>query len=323
MAKRSNGNTGWTLSGLAWGTAIGLALGTLVIAPAMAPITNLGYDNVSGAQTSNGGNGEGTGGGKQADSANALLSQVSTQLVEGALDDSAFLIIRTANADDKDVEVVKWLGEQAGGFNAGEIELTDKFLDSGASDELRSVAAATLPAGAQLSKENQAPGFHAGELLGAALMLDPLSKEPIATVEDRALVLQTLRDKGYINYEDGTIKPANGIIVVTGDNPGADKSGKKDDFGSVITADFAWGIQDAGDVVVLAGRAGSAVEKGPLGIIRSNDTAKKDVSTVDSIDSETGRISTIIALAEQLRGGAGAYGSADNAEAPAPEKPRR
>ncbi|GAB3074442.1 copper transporter [Corynebacterium aquatimens] len=320
MSKRSSGKAGWMISGLAWGTAIGLAAGTLVIAPAMAPITNLGYDNVGGGASSSKSDGGEAEANKSADSANELLSQVSTELVAGTLIDKGFLIISTPDADPKDVDTIRWLAEQAGGINAGTIALTDKFMDSKATDELQAVVAASLPAGAQLAKEYQAPGFHAGEAVGAAVMIDPMSREPIATEEDRALTLGTLRDKGFLTFEDGTIKPAHGVIVVTG---GKEQGGNRadGDFGAVITSDFAWGVQDAGGSAVLAGRLPAAEPKGALGLIRGNDIAKKDVSTVDSTDTETGRISTVLALAEQIRGGVGAYGSASTAVAPAPKKP--
>ena len=51
------------------------------------------------------------------------------------------------------------------------------------------------------------------------------------------------------------------------------------------------------------------------------DRSSEAVSTVDSLESETGRISTVLALAEQIAGGSGAYGSAQNAQAPAPTRP--
>jgi hypothetical protein len=39
---------------------------------------------------------------------------------------------------------------------------------------------------------------------------------------------------------------------------------------------------------------------------------------VDNVDSAAGRVATVLALKEQLDGGAGRYGIAGNAQAPAP-----
>lgn len=332
MPKKKTGAPGWVASGLAWGIAGGIALGALVLAPSMAPIADNSFNQIEGSSSENGGGAKGAKANeesqRQVDSANALLANSSTAIVQGALDQRPFMIISTPDADPKDVEVTSWLAKQAGGAASGQIKLTDKFLSSDGADELRSIIATTLPAGAQLSVDNQEPGVHAGESLGAALMFDPKGDQPLATVEDRTVVLQTLRDAGFIEYADGTITPAQGIIIVTGGATDEEEAkGTKDEsnaYSATVLADFARALDSKGDAVVLAGRRVAAADNGSLALIRADE--KSRVSTVDSLDSETGRISTVLALAEQIGGGSGAYGSASNANAdmPAPKPvPRR
>lgn len=326
MSKKKTGAPGWVFSGLAWGLAGGIALGALIVAPSMAPIADNSFNQITGSSSEGGGD-KGAQSKeedlRQVDSANALLANSSTAVVQGALEQRPFIVITTPDADPKDVEVTSWLAKQAGGAAAGQITLTDKFLSSEAGDELRSIIATTLPAGAQLSVDNQAPGVHAGESLGAALMFDPKGDQPLATVEDRAVVLQALRDAGFIDYADGTITPAQGIVIVTGgaidEKDAENSSGETNAYSATVLADFARALDSTGDAVVLAGRRGAAADKGSLAQIRSDE--KSGVSTVDSLDSETGRISTVLALAEQINGGSGAYGSAANANAdmPAPK----
>lgn len=325
--KKSSGAPGWVFSGLAWGLAGGIALGALVLAPSMAPIADNSFNYIEGSSSdsgsaNNGKNKVDEATQRRAESANALLANTSSKIVEGTLEQRPFMVIRTPDADNDDVDVTSWLAERAGGVVSGEITLTDKFLSAEGADELRSIIATTLPAGAQLSVDNQAPGIHAGESLGSALMYDPAGDQPLATVEDRAVVLQALRDAGFIEYEEGTITPAQGIILITGgevDEADADHSEEADAFASTVLADFARGLDSKGDAVVLAGRRGAAAEKGSLALLRADNASK--VSTVDSVDSETGRISTVLALAEQINGGSGAYGSASNAnkDMPAPK----
>ena len=329
MAKKKTGAPGLVASGLAWGIAGGIALGALVVAPSMAPIADNSFNQIAGSSS-------GKAGGNKADAANeesqrqvnaadALLGNTSTTIVEGALEQRPFMIIRTPDANADDVEVTSWLAKQAGGTAAGQITLTDKFLSSDGADELRSIIATTLPAGAQLSVDNQAPGVHAGESLGSALMFDPKGDQPLATVDDRAVVLQALRDAGFIEYADGTIIPAQGIILITGGTLNEDEAEENKDESSVysatVLADFARALDSKGEAVVLAGRRGAAADKGSLAQLRSDE--KSTVSTIDSLESETGRISTVLALAEQINGGVGAYGSASNADAPAPKPPAR
>lgn len=325
MPKKKTGAPGLVASGLAWGIAAGIALGALVVAPSMAPIADNSFNQINGSFSGGAGK-DGTAdeaAQRQVDAANALLGNTSTEIVNGTLDQRPFMIIRTPDANADDVDVTSWLAKQAGGIGSGQITLTDKFLSSEGADELRSIIATTLPAGAQLSVDNQAPGVHAGESLGAALMFDPKGDQPLATVDDRAVVLQALRDAGFIEYEDGTITPVQGIILVTGGALNEDEAeGNKDDSGAysaTVMADFARALDSKGDAVVLAGRRGAAAEKGSIAQLRSDENSK--VSTVDSLESETGRISTVLALAEQINGGSGAYGSASNANAefPAPK----
>ncbi|KGF24161.1 copper transporter [Corynebacterium tuscaniense] len=327
MSKKKTGSAGLVASGLAWGLAGGLALGTLVVAPSLAPISDYAFNNID--STSGGGaekneqEGEAPGN-PEANSANALLAGHSTRIVESTLEQRPYIIVRAPNADEEDVKAIEALAQQAGATAAGEIFLTDKFLSQDGADELRSIIANTLPAGAQLSVDNQAPGIHAGESLGSALMFDVEKNEPIATVEDRALVLHALRDAGFIEYADGTITPAQGIIVVTGGSV-EEGEGAQDDaeaFAATVLADFVQGLDSRGGAVVLSGRRGAAAPHGSIELIRSNAEASAAVSTVDSVDTETGRISTILALAEQLNDKSGAYGAASNAQAPAPERPR-
>ncbi|QYH20583.1 copper transporter [Corynebacterium aquatimens] len=101
-------------------------------------------------------------------------------IVEGALTDVPVTVIRTASADDADAAAVRWLANVAGASSSGGIMLTEKFFDREAADELASIIATTLPAGAQLSVENRSPGTHAGESLAAVLAADPATGDAIA-----------------------------------------------------------------------------------------------------------------------------------------------
>lgn len=341
MPKRNSSSGSWLVSGLAWGLAAGIVVGTLVVAPAMAPISDNEFTNIDGPsegerpkqKDKRNGDRDGEADGeeepginRESAAANALLAQTSTALVDGALTGRSFMVVRAPDANADDVEVTRWLAEAAGGMLAGEIALTDKFLSQDGADELRSIIANTLPAGAQLSVDNQTPGIHAGESLGAALMFAPNTESPLATVEDRDVVLQALRDAGFIEYTDGTITPAHGIILITGGAEQEDEVGQPSDadgFAATVLADFARGLDSRGDAVVLAGRRGAAAGDGSLAQIRSDSESNEVISTVDSLESETGRISAVLALAEQIAGEAGSYGSASNAQVPAPERPQQ
>ena len=66
---------------------------------------------------------------------------------------------------------------------------------------------------------------------------------------------------------------------------------------------------------MLAGRSGAAEGNGPIAVVRADSALSSSLSTVDNVDREAGRITTVLALAEQLDGTSGRYGTGANANA--------
>lgn len=320
MAKRAksrSGRAGYWWAGLGWGVAAGVAFGALVLAPNMPGDPGAGdVDRAAVSQA-------------QLDEAERLAEisaaqievsdEAVAQLLPAVLTDTLaqrpVLILSTADAAAEDVDAVRWLLGMAAADDAGHIGLTEKFLSRDHADELNTLVTTTLPAGAQLSEDSLAPGAHAGEALGSALMLDPVTAEPLASIADRAVVLQSLRDAGFINYPDGTILPAQVIVVITGSSDGSGEEA----FAADALANFTVALDDRGTGVVLAGRVEAAADKGALGLVRADEAASAAVSTVDSLAREFARGATVLAVAEQLAGEAGAYGTAEEAAAAMPD----
>ncbi|MHA2788910.1 copper transporter [Corynebacterium sp. S7] len=307
MAKRRGaaGKGGWVVTGLGFGVAVGVALGTMVIAPAM----NIGGTpaaqqpqavDQSQAQAAE----------AQANAADELVAGSSNEMVANTLTDRPIVLIASSSATPGSVDALTGLLDQAGALSSGQITLTEKFFDQNSTDELMSLISNTLPAGAQLSENNLNPGIHAGESLGSALMYDPATGEPLASVEDRALVLQTLREQGFIDYQDGTILPAQGAVVLTGE-------GESDHAASVL-ADFATALSTRGDAVVAAGGESAAAGEGTIARLREAGTT--DVSTVDSVERTWAQVATVLAMQERFDGGVGAYGVAESATAVMPAR---
>ncbi len=205
---------------------------------------------------------------------------------------------------------VEKLLADAGAVKAGTITLAEKFLTAEGADQLKSIVANTLPAGTQLSEDRLDPGLHAGEALGSALMLAPDSGDEQASSEERGLLLRALRDAGFLDYEDGTILPAQVAVVITGGTDG------NQGIAARTLADFVGALASRGNGAVLAGRIHTAADTGAIGLVRA--TADNGVSTVDSVDRAVGRMATVLAVREQLAGENGSYGSAESAEAASP-----
>lgn len=313
MAKKKRA-TGVAVAGLAFGVALGTAFGTYVLAPNLPGGTNeTSHRAITELATAKS---EAAINGAQAKAADSYIGATANDTVAGALKDRPVLIFRTADAADEDVAAVTALRDKAGAKDAGTITLTEKFFSPEGADSLKSIVANTLPAGAQLSTTQLDPGTHAGEALGAALLLNKDNGEPLAKTEDRALLLKALREGRFIDYPDGTILPAQLIIVITGDSDGV---GEKN-FAAVHQATFAKALDKKANGVVVAGRVNTAADNGVIGQLRKD--AESGVSTVDSVDRAFGQIATILAGREQLENKQGDYGTADGVDAVSPAKPK-
>lgn len=280
---RTRGKVGLIVAGLCWGSALGLALGALVLAPAMPGSVDLGVSDSKAGTSDDAQRDDSDRAAAQieADAANTLLAEESATIVSRALQDVPVTIVRTAVADDEDVEAVRWLLNAAGAADSGTITLTERFTDQASADELSSIVANTLPAGAQLSVQERSPGTHAGESLAAVLFSGGAAEGPKAQDEDRALVLDTLRSAQFIEYS-GAIAPAGAMVIVDGPSRGGD-------FGANVLGDFARALSASGSIVL----ASQDVDPEPL----------DSVNVVGAVDREVGRIQSVLAAARAKSAG--------------------
>lgn len=309
------------ITGLGFGAALGIALGTLVIAPNMDSGSGPGGESTSEVREKYG---------KlvldnniaeaQLDSADSVMGELGRYVVDGSLVQRPVMVVSMPDADDADVKAVKDLLGSADSTDAGSIKLTEKFVAQESADKLLSLVTTTLPAGAKLDKKKIDAGTHAGQALAAGLMMDAKTTEPLASVDDRATLLRALRDAGYIDYKDGTILPAQAVVVVGGGmTPGEEDDSAAAKYAIDTTVNFLEGFDSVDTAMVYAGHVESAGDDGVLDKLRADKT---EISTVDSIDHPVSQMASVLAVKEQLDGGHGVYGSAANAESAAPALPK-
>lgn len=316
-----HGRPGRTWGALFLGAAAGVAFSCYLLVPNLAGgipgVSAEGFHGIGsqGARSSGGGDDEQAQLAKeQADAADSAVSGLAEKAVEGKLSNKAVMVVSTADASQQDVDNVKWLLQKSGANDAGHIQLTGSFTDQEQSEQLTKLITNTLPAGASLARGNQHPGTYVGQALGSALLNKGQDHKPIASTEDRAAMLKALKEKDFIDYQDGTIRPADGIVFVVGDSDGSGTG----DFSAQLEAMMAKEFDSLGSGAVVAGQLPSADEAGVLGRLRTNDETGKNVSTVDSVERTFGRLATVLAMAEQFDGKAGAYGAAANVTAAMP-----
>lgn len=286
MSNAARGS-GLLTAGLGWGAALGIALGMLLIAPAMhgtlGPANAAATSSADSIEDEASASDESLRAGAEADAANALLAAESETILADALVDVPVMIVRTSGAHEDDIAGVRKFAAQAGASDAGEVVLTPKFFQRDAADELSNIVANTLPAGAQLSVENRSPGAHAGESLAAALAIDPDTGEAFASDADRALVLESLAEAGFVE-NPGEVSPAGVVIILTGELSPNEGGGN---FSHQVLLDFADALGSKAHAVLAT--PGVAL-----------DTAH--AHAVGHIDTDAGRMGAVLS-ARELMGG--------------------
>ncbi|SRX95300.1 Copper transporter MctB [Mycobacterium shimoidei] len=237
--------------------------------------------------------------------ANAFDAQMVGRITRDALKDKSVVIFRTPDAKDDDVAAVSKIVGQAGGAVTGTLALTQEFVDANSAEKLRSVVNSSIvPAGAQLSTKLVDQGSQAGDLLGIALLIN--RDTSVLPVDDtqRDTVLAALRETGFLTYRDEHIGAANAAVVLTGGALGEDAGNQ-----GTSVARFAAALAPHGSGVVLAGRDGSSVGTAAVAVARADAATTSTISTVDNVDAESGRITTVLAVGDLLGGGpTGQYG---------------
>ncbi|MFE3292810.1 copper transporter [Rhodococcus sp. NPDC059234] len=251
--------------------------------------------------------------GEQLNTADSFDAAVSGRVVRDALAQRTVVIVTTPDADPADLDALTRLIGAAGGTVTGRVGLTDSFVDAANSDQLRTAVTNVIPAGIQLRTGAVDQGSLAGDLLGSVLLLNAQNAQPQSTPEELGVALEALRAGGFVAYDNGAVKPAQLAVVLTGSGARADGS----DGGNrgAIVARFAGALDARGAGTVLAGRPASAVGNGPIAVVRSDTALSTGVTTVDDVNRESGRITTVLGLQEQLGGTSGRYGTGPGAAA--------
>lgn len=237
--------------------------------------------------------------------ANDFDAQMAPRMVRDVLTGKSTVIFRTPDAADGDVEAIARTVGLAGGTVTGTVTLTTQFVEGNAEEKLRAVLeSGIVPAGAQLSTSLVDQDAQTGDLLGIALLIN--RNPTIAPTADpaRETVLAALRDTGFVSYDQERFLAANAAIVVTG-------GALPEDAGTsgLSVARFAAALAPHGSGTVLAGRDGSASGTSAVAMARADSAVAAAISTVDDVDIESGRITTVMAVSSLIAGGQpGQYG---------------
>lgn len=248
---------------------------------------------------------------------------VGPSAVAGALVGERVLLVATPGASDDVIARLTTLITQGGGTPTGVLRLRADLLDPAKSAVVDDVVAGVVPAGLTLPEGTSAE--RAAVELAAATMTTP-GAGGLGT-DAAGKVLGGFTGAGLVDLTPPagsknarTLGPATLAVMVTGGADGRplDEAGRKRQQVSLAVV-AAMDTRSAG--AVLTGPETAADKGGLIAALRGDDVLARAVSSVDSVDSPYGAITTVLALREQAAGGSGRYGQGPGSQAAAPAAP--
>lgn len=233
----------------------------------------------------------------------SLAASLGPSAVSGRLQGRAVSLVAMPGADDAQLESLSGLVERAGGTVGGRyaaqpglVELDGASLvDTLGAQLRRSVDGNGVPASATAYERM-------GRLLGRAIAtdsdggaaLDGAAQEVLSSLEGAELLVPEAQQRR------GSV-----VIVVLGEEPG--NPAEVDDLYAGLLAGMAQGP----DAVVVAGSTTSAKD-GLLEALRGDSRTAGLVSSTDSVQTEGGRIVTVLAASSDASGEPGHWGALGN-----------
>lgn len=239
----------------------------------------------------------------QAQAANAdLLAQTFGGKIAGsALAKTPVVLVGAPGASKSMKDAIATAITAAGGSVAGRYQLSNDFDDPKRAADIRSLATSGVhPIGLRLPTTDDA-GMLAGSLLGYVLLGH-------GSGTDLTQVLAGFSTLNMLKTESPNAASGKALVLVA--PGGLPKNGE----GGAMLLSFATELGTASGPAVVAGDQQSATEGGLIDLIRSNDAAKKAVSTVDDATGSLGQLTVALTVADTLAGRKGNYGVAEGAD---------
>lgn len=259
------------------------------------------------------------------------FDSVAPDLLEGILANRRIAVVEMGGTAGPVLEQVSERIVQAGATVTGTVRVTQEWTDTG-----RRTYRQTL-AGTLVEYLDPAPSTAAGtatelaEALAQALTTSA-ADNPDARSDDAVVVLQLLAEAGLVDVAGEILEPADAIVLVVGPTADiADQATHATPGAEPTAEDLAQrqeSVAAAMEIAVAAqARSGGAVvaghelvEGGVLRALRDDARTSSRVSTVTSVHTLVGQVSVPLALADQISGEIGHYGSDPDATAAVPPR---
>ena len=235
-----------------------------------------------------------------------FLATAEPRLLANELPGDRIVLVTEPGASSVVISGVQQAAKQAGATVTGEVAIQPKFNDlsgtnqaslSQINSDLSSTDGTPL---ATPSNEQTLDQQQAAQLIGTAILATSTAGETTGiSTADATTLLGAYAQAGYITITPAVTDRATLAVIVTPDTAPSD--GQNDPGTQVLLAIAQELAGESAATVVVGSTAGSSPAGSPIAALRASSVASL-VSTVDNADSIIGQVSTIWALAEQLRG---------------------
>jgi len=259
------------------------------------------------------------------------FASVAPDLLEGILADRRIAVVEIGGTAGPVLEQVSERIVQAGATVTGTVRVTQEWTDTGRRTYRQTLAGTLVE---YLDPAPSAAASTANELAEALAqaLTTPAADNPDARSDDAVVVLQLLAEAGLVDVAGEILEPADAIVLVVG--PTADIADQATQGADPTAEDLAQlqesveSVEAATEIAVAAeARSGGAVvaghelvEGGVLRALRDDARTSTRVSTVTSVHTLVGQVSVPLALADQISGEIGHYGSDPDATAAVPPR---
>lgn len=131
-------------------------------------------------------------------------------------------------------------------------------------------------------------------------------------------VLSGMASAGFVKVSRQPDNYADLVVVVSASAPTKPQSPSPSPSPGEGKLDLVAALQRAGSQTIVVGPAGSADAGALLANVRANSSLQKVISSIDDVDTASGRIAMVYALRAQAGGTVGQYGTGTGAAGPLP-----
>lgn len=231
----------------------------------------------------------------------AFASATASRALSGELEGREVAVVALPSADEEVTTSLTRLVQQAGGSVSGSYQAQPglvaadgkSLVDTLGAQILESVDGTDVPAEASTYDRM-------GQLIGRAVAAGGEGGARVDGAADD--ILSSLRGAELLTGSSDTGNRGSLVLLVLGSQP-PEGEGVQNIVGGLAT-----GLGTQADGMVVAGTTGSATN-GILGLLRDEVSFTSNVSSVDSVQTVSGRVATVLGLAEDLRNEPGHYGA--------------